>query len=38
MPISMHCIDILLTFNTAYYEEGLIIYDRKRIKQNYMQF
>ena len=28
LPIVMHIFDIFLTFNTAYYEEGLIIKDR----------
>ena len=29
--------DILLNFNTAYYEEGILVLDRKKISNNYLK-
>jgi hypothetical protein len=34
----MHLIDVFLTFNTAFYKEGIVIEDRNKIAENYLRF
>ena len=31
-------IDIIINFNTGYYEKGSLVLDRRRIMKNYMSF
>ncbi len=38
IPLMMHLFDMLLTFNTAFYLDGNIVEDRRKIASNYFQF
>lgn len=38
ISVTVFSLDIILNFNTAYYEKGEVIRDRKKIIQNYLEF